>query len=76
MRSRATLIGLAAGLWLLPALGADDDAPDMDFLLYLGSWEESDETWTLFDEAAETTAQADVDDTSGDTDTGDEDDES
>ena len=30
-------------------VGADDDVmPDMEFLEYLGSWEESDEDWVLF----------------------------
>jgi hypothetical protein len=28
---------------------ADDEKPDMEFLEYLGSWEESDEDWLLFD---------------------------
>ena len=25
----------------------DEEAPDLDFLEYLGSWEESDETWLI-----------------------------
>ena len=29
---------------------ADADAPDLEFLEYLGSWEESDEDWLLFDD--------------------------
>lgn len=29
--------------------GANEAAPDMEFLEYLGSWEESDEDWVLFD---------------------------
>lgn len=28
---------------------AEDEQPDMEFLEYLGSWEESDEDWLLFD---------------------------
>ena len=28
---------------------ADDEQPDMEFLEYLGSWEESDADWLLFD---------------------------
>lgn len=28
---------------------ANDEQPDMEFLEYLGSWEESDEDWLLFD---------------------------
>jgi hypothetical protein len=27
---------------------AEDEQPDMEFLEYLGSWEESDEDWLLF----------------------------
>lgn len=46
-----------AVLWgLLGCAGivaADDDVmPDIEFLEYLGSWEESDEDWELFTEAA------------------------
>ena len=29
---------------------ADDEQPDLEFLEYLGSWEESDEDWLLFDQ--------------------------
>jgi len=29
--------------------GAGDEMPDGDFLEYLGSWEESDEDWLMFD---------------------------
>ena len=29
---------------------ADDEQPDMEFLEYLGSWEESDEDWLLFND--------------------------
>jgi hypothetical protein len=32
-------------------VAADDDVmPDIEFLEYLGSWEESDEDWVLFSE--------------------------
>jgi hypothetical protein len=34
--------GVAAG-----AVAQDDPAPDLDFLEYLGSWQESDEEWLL-----------------------------
>jgi hypothetical protein len=34
------------------AVAADEPAPDIEFLEYLGSWEESDEDWVLL--AAET----------------------
>lgn len=40
------------------AAAADEELPDLEFLEYLGSWEESDEEWLLFDaEARETAAQ-------------------
>ena len=32
-------------------LVADDEIPDMEFLEYLGSWEESDEEWLIFADA-------------------------
>ena len=34
----------------LPATAADDDQPDMEFLEYLGSWEESDEDWLVLND--------------------------
>ncbi len=45
----------AALLWSLLgscslAYAADDEVPDMEFLEYLGLWEESDEIWMLMDE--------------------------
>lgn len=30
-------------------LAADNNLPEADFLEYLGSWEESDDEWMLFD---------------------------
>ena len=32
------------------ATGAEPEIPDLAFLEYLGSWEESDEDWVLFSE--------------------------
>jgi hypothetical protein len=47
--SRTAVIGsLLLGCSLV--LAADEEIPDPDFLEYLGSWEESDEDWLLFDE--------------------------
>jgi len=53
----------AAMLWGLLACGgvavaAETDAPDLEFLEYLGSWEESDEDWILFTEEAGESKQA------------------
>jgi len=40
---------------------ADEEAPDPEFLEYLGLWEESDEDWLIFDEpvTAETDERSD-----------------
>ncbi len=43
----AGLIVLATGT---AAFADVDELPDADFLEYLGSWEESDEEWLIFDE--------------------------
>ena len=41
-----SLLGVAAmSVVVSPGAKADDDAPDLDFLAYLGSWQESDEEW-------------------------------
>jgi hypothetical protein len=32
-----------------PNAKASDDAPDLDFLAYLGSWQDSDEEWLIVD---------------------------
>ena len=41
-----SLLGLAAmGAIMSPSAQAQDEAPDLDFLEYLGSWQESDEEW-------------------------------
>lgn len=41
-----SLLGLAAiSVVLAPHAKAEEDAPDLDFLAYLGSWQGSDEEW-------------------------------
>ncbi len=41
-----SLLGLAAlSMVFSPSAQAEDEAPDLDFLAYLGSWQESDEEW-------------------------------
>ena len=46
---KATLIGsLLVGCSLV--LAADDEVPDVEFLEYLGLWEESDAEWLIFHE--------------------------
>lgn len=42
----AVICGLIGGGF--PALADDSEVPDLAFLEYLGSWEESDEDWVLF----------------------------
>lgn len=49
---------LACGLCLgTAALAGEDEAPDGEFLEYLGMWEESDEEWLLHEEMAEAAAE-------------------
>lgn len=52
---RAVLTGLVcAGFGFTAAAVAQDaETPDVEFLLYLGSWEASDEEWMMFEAAAE-----------------------
>jgi hypothetical protein len=62
-QSRLILFAAVAGL-AASAAAQEDGAPDLSFLEYLGSWQESDEEWLLIaamegeletdDEAAET----------------------
>lgn len=62
-QSRLILLVVTAGL-AASAAAQEDGAPDLSFLEYLGSWQESDEEWLLIaamegeletdDEAAET----------------------
>ena len=45
-RFARSLLGLAAvGVVVSQNAQAEEDAPDLDFLEYLGSWQESDEEW-------------------------------
>ena len=45
---RTAIVTLLLGCGLV--LAADEELPELEFLEYLGSWEESDEDWLLFDE--------------------------
>ncbi len=43
------LLMTSSGAWSADAVADEADAvPDMEFLEYLGSWEDSDEEWMLF----------------------------
>ena len=46
-------------------IAQEEEAPDLTFLEYLGSWEESDEVWVLLslDEEQEVESDANVSDT-------------
>mgnify|MGYP001815006578 CR=1 FL=1 len=48
------------------AIAQETEAPDLAFLEYLGSWEESDEDWVLFSD--EEVKEAESDDKGKDTD--------
>lgn len=41
------------------AFADEGEAPDIEFLEYLGSWEESDEDWVLFTEETDTETKSD-----------------
>lgn len=47
-KTTAVISSLLLGCSLV--LAADDEAPDAEFLEYLGLWEESDADWLIFDE--------------------------
>lgn len=54
--SKATLVGsLLLGCGAV--LAADDEAPDAEFLEYLGLWEESDEDWLIFNQPLKADAE-------------------
>lgn len=46
---RAMLLGLAM-CGTGPAFAADEEAPELEFLEYLGMWEETDEDWLMLEE--------------------------
>ncbi len=50
--TRGVLPGLLLGICGV-VLAADNELPAGEFLEYLGSWEESDEEWLMFDQDGE-----------------------
>ena len=62
MATRVLRHTVACWLALASAIAvADDEQPDLEFLEYLGSWDDSDEDWLLFDDdgaAASATEEA------------------
>ena len=51
--SQTLLLGSLMMLCSL-VLAADEEAPNMEFLEYLGMWEESDEDWLILNDARDT----------------------
>ena len=51
--SQTLLLGSLMMLCSL-VLAADEEAPNMEFLEYLGMWEESDEDWLVLNDARDT----------------------
>jgi hypothetical protein len=54
-----TAVFVALGLGSLPgtALGQDTTVPDLEFLEYLGSWQEADDEWEVVAEWNEETRE-------------------
>ena len=53
MSANRAIGSLVCGLALINSgvvVAAEEEEPDMDFLEYLGMWEESDEEWLVLDE--------------------------
>ncbi len=50
--AQGVLPGLLLGICGV-VLAADNELPDGEFLEYLGSWEESDKEWLIFDQVGE-----------------------
>jgi len=53
--AQGVLPGLLLGICGV-VLAADNELPDGEFLEYLGSWEESDKEWLIFDQVGERVA--------------------
>jgi len=74
MTLRRSCLAVAALMWAAAAVAQEDEAPDLAFLEYLGSWQESDEEWlvvaeelaTPADDEEEDTPEAETDDTEQD----------
>lgn len=54
-RKTAVPLALACGLlgYGTDAIAEDEELPEIEFLEYLGSWEESDEDWLVVDRVGE-----------------------
>lgn len=50
--TRVLLPGILLGACSL-VLAADEETPEMDFIEYLGMWEESDDVWLALDDSDE-----------------------
>jgi hypothetical protein len=47
MRAVRALLFALGGLWLTPAQAQEAEEPELDFLEYLGSWQDSDDEWLI-----------------------------
>lgn len=57
---RSALLFLAVGAAGM-ALGAEDGEPEMEFLEYLGLWEETDEEWLMVEQQLDTESEQRID---------------
>lgn len=55
---RRALSSLVVGCFAIcgAAVADEEELPDLEFLEYLGSWEESDEEWLLFEDGQDQAA--------------------
>jgi hypothetical protein len=62
MRGNALARAALLGLGLVAAAAAQREAPELDFLEYLGSWQGEDDEWLVIEQWAQDAAEdADVD---------------
>ncbi len=57
MSARHSLLTLCFSMVCGLVLAADDELPEMEFLEYLGMWEESDEEWLALEEPVAKTTE-------------------
>jgi hypothetical protein len=68
MRRRGSIVIALSGICLTSAAQVqDDDAPDLDFLEYLGSWQAEDDEWLVIAEWEKDNPGKDGQDADGDT---------
>jgi hypothetical protein len=61
LNNRIRRLGFAMAFGILGSnLATAEEIPDLEFLEYLGSWQESDEDWLLFNKVDADVAKADA----------------